>query len=810
MFENYLNTALRNLIRHKLFSFINIAGLAVGLAAFIIILLFVRDEFAWDDHWANGENIYRVETTIEFPVREDRPTSSTVDPLKDIFLDTYSEIEDIARYMSFSITLRKDGELYNQPIALAEANFTKFFGQKYIEGDPETALLDLNNVVISERVAKKYFGDETALDQTLSFRIGGEFRPFRVAGVIEDPVVDTHMPVEVILPYNREYLVGSRWFTEDWRFAIWAMYVRVQEGTDVDALQADLPNLVNRHMPKNVGGQETGAERGMRLDLVSIKDIYLYSNTAAGDAQTLYGFVFIAFLILAIAIANFLNLSMARVAYRAREVAMRKVVGATRGQIVRQFLSESIFLAVLALVIALTIVELSLPYYNAFLSVVVDLSLMNEPSLLLLFVVLGIGVGLSAGSAHSLYFSLLKPRDVLYNNSSPNPGGNMLRMGLVVAQFSISVALMTIAFYVNKQTEYASRLDLGFNPENLIVVSGTNNDKSEAFKNRILENPFVLSVGRSSDVPTEGSEDRLQMRPVTGGDLVTLDGLPTGPDFFNAYQIPLLAGRYLTEDEQDTLRKRNSQTGYNQSANIVINAAGARLLGFNDPTSAVGHSASVNLSTDTSFEARIVGVVKDFHFDSLKAVIRPGIYYIDYVRQSDMSVRVDAVNRDAAITAITQAWREIYPDSLLQYRDMANLVERQYQTDTRLGDVLTLFTVLATIISCLGLYGLASFTVERRTKEIGLRKVLGANLKDIVGLLLWQFSKPILIANLIAWPVAYYFVSDWLNGYAYRIDLDAMPFILTGLLALVIGWATVAGHAFLVANIKPSKTLRYE
>lgn len=809
MFKNYLTIAMRNLVRHKLFSFINIVGLAIGLAAFIIILLFVRDEFSWDDHWQGGENIYRVESTILFPVREDRPTPSAVDPLKDIMLDTYREIEDVSRYMSLGVTIRKDGELYRQPIALAESNFTKFFGHKYIAGDPDTALDDLNNIVISEGAAQKYFGTESALDKVLSIRIGGEFREFRVSGVIENPVIDTHMPIEFIVPYNREYLVGARWFTEDWRFAIWLMYVRFKEGADVAAVQADLPNLVDRHLPKNTVGQETGADWGMRLDLVAIKDIYLYSNNATGDAQTLYGFMFIAFLILAIAIANFLNLSMARVAYRAREVAVRKVVGATSRQIVQQFLNESVFLSLIALTLALTLVELSLPYYNIFLSVLVDLDFIKTPSLMLVFIVLGIGVGLSAGSMHSLYFSMLKPRDVLYSNASLNPGGNALRMGLVIVQFAISVALMTIAFYVTKQTEFARGLDLGFNPQNLIVVSGTNGQNSDTFRNRLLESPYILSVGRSSDVPTEGSEDRLQMRPITGGDLVTLDGLPTGPGFFSVYQIPLLAGRYLTDVEQDVLRSNGPDADYKDAANIVVNASGARLLGFDDPADAVDQTMSVNLTTERVITSRIVGVVKDFHFDSLRSVIRPGIYYVDYARLSDMTVRIDANSRDAAIEALTQSWRALFPDSILAYRSMDELVERQYQTDTRLADVLTLFTGLAVIISCLGLFGLASFTVERRTKEIGLRKVLGASLKDIVGLLLWQFSKPILLANLIAWPVAYYFVRDWLNGYAYRVDLDVTPFLLTGLLALVIGWATVAGHAFLVANVNPSKTLRH-
>lgn len=810
MFQNYLKTALRNLMRQKLFSFINIVGLAIGLAAFILIILFVRDELTWDRHWERADDIYRIETTIEFPVRADRPTPNTVSPLKDLLIDTYGEIEDVTRYLGGGATIDRDGDLFRENVAFAEPNFVEFFALNFIQGSQETALLGANSIVLSERMADKFFGDVPALGQTLSVRISGEYRDFTVSGVIENPVRTTHMPLDVILPFKAEYFEGARWFTNDWRFPIWLTYIRFTEGTNVAAVQADLPALVDRHMPKSTVGQETGRNWNMKLDLVQIKDIHLHSNVATSNVDTLYGFVAIAFLILAIAVVNFLNLSMARVAHRAREVAMRKVVGASRSQIIQQFLGESLLLVAISVIVALVAVEASLPYYNEFLMSLIEMNLLDEPSLLFALALLCAGVGLSAGSMHALYFSMLKPRDVLYSSTGPDGGGGKLRLGLVVAQFSISVALMTVAFFVNKQTEYAQSMDLGFNDKNLIVVAGTNSARSTEFKNRILESPFVLAAGRSSDVPTEGSEDRLEIRPVSGGDTVTLDGLPIGPDFFSAYQIPLVAGRYLTTGEQDTLRARTENPSYKSAANIIVNAAGAKLLGFANPADAVGQIMRANITSRDSVDARIVGVVKDFHFDSARDVIRPGIYYIDYLRQSDMSVRIDGDNREAAIASIEQVWRAMYPGTLLNYRDMAEMVERQYQTDARLGDMLTAFTLLAVTISCLGLYGLASFTVERRTREIGVRKVLGAGLFDIVGLLLWQFAKPILIANLIAWPIAFYFISEWLNGFAYRISLDFTPFVFTGMAALFVGWVTVAGHAFLVARSNPIAALRYE
>lgn len=810
MFQNYFKTALRSLLRNKLFSVINIIGLAIGLAAFILIILFVRDEFSWDSHWHRADDTYRLENTYTRVGQPDRPTPHAVDPLKDIFLETFAEVEDITRYFDAGLTLRHEGELFAQPTMFADANFFDFFKLRFLEGSADTAFDKLSNVVISQRTAEKYFGDGPALGKSLTVRLGGEYREFYVSAVIANPQDRSSVTHDFVVPFNREYFVGSRWFTEDWRFALRKTFVRFAPGTDMALVRAELPGIIDRHLPTTQQGQENGRNWSMKLSLVSMEDVHLYGNDTNADPDVLYGFVGIAFLILLIAVVNFLNLSMARTARRAREVAMRKVLGAERGQIIQQFLGESILLAFIALLLALTMVEIALPYYNDFLQSLVALDLMAQPAVLGGLLLLGVGVGVSAGSFQATYFAMLKPRDVLYSNTASDNGTSKLRLGLVVAQFTISVALMIIAFFVNKQTEFARDLDLGFNPENLIVLSGTNNDNSETIKQRLLASPYIQSVGRSSDVPTEGSEDRLHIRPVSGSDPVMLDGLPTGPDFFKAYEIKLLAGRYLTDTGADVLRTRAEESEYATAANIVVNAMGADLLGFETPEAAVGQLVSADLSSNLRVNATIVGVVDDFHFDSARDVIRPGIYYIDFVRNSDMSVRIDGRNREAAIAHIEQAWRETYPDAMLRYRVMADMVKQQYQTDDRLGDVLTAFTLLAVLISCMGLYGLASFTAERRTKEIGIRKVLGARLTDIVGLMLWQFAKPILIANLIAWPVAFYFLQDWLSSFAYRIDLAVMPFVAIGVGALLIGWITVASHALGVARSNPIGALRHE
>lgn len=813
MFQNYLKTALRNLLRNKLFSAINIVGLAIGLAAFILILLFVRDEKSWDQHWQNAENLYRIETSMKYATREDRRMARTPNLAKDMLLNTYREIEDITRYIDANVTLRSGEELLPQYALIAESNFTQIFDMKFIEGDAATALADPSGVVVSERTAERLFGSEGSkpfLGQTIEMYFDGEPQNVFVAGVVADPEVESTIVHDFILPFQREYFEGSRWFSDNWGWSYWVTYAQFKPGANVDLVRADIPAALDRTVPYETSGAETGREWKIELHLIPLSDVHLLRTYDDEDPAMLYGLVTVAFLILIIAVVNFLNLSMARTMYRAREVAMRKVLGAGRSQIIQQFLGESTLLALVSLLLSVVMIEIALPYYREFLSSMVDLDLVGEPLVLGAIVLLGVVVGLSAGSMQSLYFSVLKPRDVLYSSTAPDNRTSKLRMGLVVAQFAISVALMVIAFFVNKQVEYARTLDLGFNADNLIVVSGTSGARSDDFKHRLLESPYIKAVGRSSDVPTEGSEDRIQMRQVVGGDKATLDGLPVDPDFFKAYEIDLVAGRYLTQSEADVVRPISDEGSYRGAGNIVINASGAKLLGFETPEAAIGQIVPTDLRPDIQVSATIVGVVDDFHFDSARSIIRPGIYYVDHYRRADMSIRIEPRDHALAIAHIQETWSATFPAGVLRYRVMKDMVERQYQADEKLGGVLTAFTLLAIIVSCLGLYGLASFTVERRTKEIGIRKVLGAGLRDIVGLLLWQFSRPILIANLIAWPVAFYFLSDWLNTFVYRIELGLLPFVVLGGATLTIGWLTVAGRAIIVARTNPIKALRYE
>lgn len=815
MFNNYLTTAMRNILKNKLFSAINVLGLAVGLAATILLLLFVKDEFSWDQHWSRGEDTYRLEMTWQFASRPPVPNARTVPPLQALMEDTFSEVEETSRFMPAGVTIEKDGDLFTDRAFVVEPNFVRFFEIDVIKGNVESFEAEKSSILISERTALKYFADADPIGKTLTIQEAD--KNFIVAGVFTNLSDKNHMFGDIIVPFDRKMYEGARWFTDGWQFAIWYTYVRFKPGTDIDLINEQLPSLVDTHMPRTASDSTEGAwDTTAVLDLMPISEIHLKDPKnnqmrQPGDLKTLYTFTGIAFLILGIAIINFLNLTMARTSARSKEVGLRKVMGAKAKQIATQFLSESIVLSLIALVLALVFVEIALPWYSSFLDQILELNILTQPVTLAALIALGVVVGLGAGSYHALHFSVMRPSDVLHSNKSSDTSSGKLRSFLVVAQFAISVTLITASIVITQQTSFARTIDLGFTADNLVIVRGTNGDQSDSFKQALLKNPNVVSVGRSSDAPTEYSEDRIQMFPTfSGGEPVTLDALVTDHDFFKAYDIKLIAGRKLTKDRsQDTLRLRGTRE-YKSEGNIVINASALDTLGFSSADEALGQTIRTNLSGSVSISATIVGVYKNFHFDSMRNVIRPGIYYVDENRQSDMAVRYKGGDQAVFIASLDDVWKTFFPNRILYASSMKEMVETQYEADGELGLMLVIFAGLAVFVSSLGIFGLSSFTAEKRTKEIAVRKIMGAGIFDIVSLLVAQFSKPVLIANIIAWPIAWIILNSWLSGFVYRVDLGLTPFLMAGFAALLIAWATVGGHAFRVAKTNPNVALHVE
>ena len=811
MYGHYLSLAVRHLARNPIVSLINIVGLAIGLAATIMIMMYVREQLSYDTFWPNGDRLVRVETDLVMPGEPTRFSSGAVDPLKDIFLDRYDQVEAATRAFPINVTTRMDDILRREEITFVETNYFDILEHSFVEGDAATALEDPQAVILTESAARRHLGEGPWLGRSIEMNVAG-FEFYRVAAVVRDLPETTVVGGDIYALVLDRYFENWRVWTKDWRFPIRHLYLKLRNGDDAIAINQDTAALIDQHMPKGQHGME-GGEHDMVLTLRKMAELFMGGNNARGDYETTIGFAVIALVILFIALANFINLSIAQATKRTREAAVRKVVGASVGDFWRQFVFEVMVIVSSALMLAYVLVEVFMPTAKQLLSSLPSMSLLSSPGLLGLSALAMLVVGLSVGALHAGMFARVKSADVLKGQVVSDGGKSPFKVALVVAQFSVAIALMTVSLVILQQTTYSQQLRLGFNKENLLLVHSTNGDDSDRIKARLLENPAIVAVGRSSDAPTQGSEDRLIINSVDGTP-VTLDGLPTDQDFFKVYQIPMVAGRALDElSEADVLRPRDAEGNpmeYQSAAGFIVNRMGAELLGYKDPFEAVGQTVRVNLSSSLQFDGRIVRISEDFHFDSSRNVIRPGIYYLDKVRLSHMAVRMAEGREQEALAHLQDVWAEFRPNTVLRYNQMTDLVADQYSDMIRLGDTLTVFTVLAVTLAVLGLYGMASLSAARRIKEIGIRRVLGASRLRVTAMIMWQFSKPVLIAILLAWPAAAYFLMDWLEGYAYRIDLSPVWFAITGVAALLLAWSVIGLHVWRISGSAPVMVLRHD
>jgi putative ABC transport system permease protein len=826
MFRNYLITALRNFTRHKLYSFINIAGLTVGLACAIFIILFVREEISYD-RWIPGtDNLYRVEVTFKVPGQPPFVWSVTPFPAPDAMLDQFPEVRAAAHLQAYQMTVAMAERQFLDHVDVVSPNFFQTVQLPLVAGNRSSLLTQPESAVITESAAKKYFGSKSALGQML--KVGGlcEFgdpgisgcvirqATVMVTGVVRDLPHNTQLMGDVFIPNTSAADPMAQKFRKtSWFSASGWGYVELRPGADPRAVTAKLPALIDGHFdPRKIAGLSLRGSEVEHLDLTPFRDDHLTSDvrggmTPAGSWTIVYGFMAIGALILLIACFNFTNLATARAMVRAREISLRKVVGARRGQLMVQFLSESILMALLSLVLALVVVEALLPLYDNMLGKPIHLYLLNEWPLLLALIGVAVLIGLLAGLYPALVLSRFRPAATLRTNSSGQSGSGLLRTGLVVMQFAVSIGLGIAALVVFAQISYARNIDLGLNKEGIVVINaqGLAPATMESLTHALDADPALKGAARSGDVPFSGnaSDDTVEVPGKPGTSMIGVIG--TGPGFFSLYGIHLLSGRALSESHVQDLQHQDSSEG-----NIVINQMAAERFGYS-PRTAIGKviyadhpSAKVKKVSLT-----IVGVMPDVMFDGDRREITPTLYEY-YERVSMISVRVPATSTRQALSAIDRIWHGFAPSLAINRHFLDRDFEKQFLAEEQQGRIFGIFVGIAIFIAALGLFGLAAFSTERRTKEIGLRKTFGARTRDIVLMLLWQFSIPVLIANLIAWPVAYYYLHGWLESYAYRISLSPLYFIGAGVAALLIAWVTVFAHAQRVARANPIHALRYE
>ncbi len=836
MFRNYLRTALGHVFKNRLFTAINVFGLAIGLMSCILIMLFVRDEVSYDRFVPDGERVVRLHTGYYQPGRPPFETVRSAGRMKDAIV-TYAnaEVEAGVRLFFNGTTIIRESDAFSEMMTFADASFFDVLALPFAHGSAETSFRNNNDFIVTEEIALKYFGRTDVIGETLiSCCVGPESTPLKITGVLKDIPEASHLNIDMLIVMDPALFAPFPNILDTWNSVNVFTYFKLREGATIEQLQERVITWLDTESifvdEEQIPGKPS---EFIKHRIMKLEDIHLRAREHAGsmgdmgpmgDQRLVTTFVSVAILILVIASINFMNLSTAKAANRAREVALRKVMGATRTQVALQFLGEAVAIAFAALVFAIVGVELVLPIYNDAIGKQLELNLLSDLPLLATLMGGAVVTGVVSGSYPALYLSRFLPASILGSNKSSNGVGQVsFRSVLVVFQFAISIGLVICTAVVYGQTVYARSLDLGYNQEGKLAVTSfrrlQSTEQEETVRQALSKLPGVDSVTLSSEVPSQDNENNTGFRVLSGGETES-DNRETilnyhgfGYGFLEAYDIKPLAGRTFDEsfgtDEITPIPEGEDRIG---NASVVLNVSAIQLLGLGTPEEAIGKTLRADVFRAGNYDLTIIGVVPDIYFRSVKFGVRASVYWVfpRSFRVATVSYRTN--DTASLIRGIESVWKQHAPQIPLSHEFVSEMVAAQYDQENRQAELFAAFSALAVLVACLGLFGLASFSAEQRTKEIGIRKVLGATIRDIVQLLVWQFSRPVLVANIIAWPVAWYFMSDWLDGFRYSLgdSYILMVAVVAGTVALLIAWVTVAGRAYSVAHTNPISALRYE
>ena len=801
MFTNYFNVAIRNLLRHKGYSFINIAGLAIGIACCLLIFLYVQDELSFDRHHENADRIYRLIGEYETGGQVIQ-TAGTPAPWAPALRRDYPEVENTVR-MRGTITqwliTAEDRRFYEKRLYWAEETLFDIFSIPLLSGDPRTALKEPYSIVISETLAKKYFGDEDPMGKVVN---GDNIWDFTVTGVMQDMPRNVHFHADMFASYTSLTAISGEERVSDWLdHQNFYTYLLLKEDVPPEQLEQKFPAFIETYM----GDQIREAGMQLRPSLQALTDIHLTSHRDGefepnSDRQYVYIFTIVAVFVLLIACINFMNLATARSAMRAREIGMRKVLGAYRRQLMRQFMGEAILLALLATGLAVVVAWLMLPVFQTISGKTLALQF-NNHLFIASIVTLPFLVGLISGSYPAMFLSAFEPVDVLKGKVKSNASGIWLRKMLVVLQFSLSIFLIIGTGVVFDQLSYIQTRRLGFDKERVVVIpilSFLQGRQSQPYKGRLIPHPEIVSVTTSTGVPGDRLLPIHPVRPegMDGNEQMMMATFQVDYDFLETMDMDLVAGRNFSTDY-----------GTDSTVAFILNETAVRQLGWGTPLDALGRSFA--WLPFGGVKGQIIGVVKDFHLRTFHQEIEPVVIFpSSYYSYILIRIRPEGISE--TLEMMKQIWEDIAPTFPFQYSFLDEDFDSLYRADQQVGQIFGAFALLAVCIACLGLFGLASFTTEQRAREIGIRKVLGASVSGIVVLLSKEFALLVLLANVIAWPVAYITMNSWLQDFAYHTDVRLWMFVLSGLLALAIAWATVSIQAIRAAWSNPVKTLRYE
>lgn len=805
MFRNYVTSVRRYIARNKAFTTINVLGLFIGMTAFMLIGQFFIHETSYDNFWGNADRIYRIHLD-----RYDKGIISTqwaagangIGPdIKQNYpeVDSYVRLRTTSSLLANGDTFFQDGFVFN-----ASKDFFRVFEYPLVSGIDSTALDGPNKIVISESLAKKYFGNEDPLGKTLR---NGRRTYCEVTGVFKDLPVNSHMKINALISLDTfAKQIGRKDDSEftEWDWDGWLTYIRLKENADAGALEAKLPDLVRHHL-----GEDEFKAVGYRMIfyLMRVGDIHLDSDRmmeiqANGSRDTVYFLGVIAVLIIVIAWINYINLSTAKSIERAREVGVRKVMGGFRSQLVQQFLSESLFLNTLAITVSIGAVVLLTPWFGQFTDRPIGYELFGRP-VFWIFIVCLIAFGsLLSGLYPAFVLSSYKPVDVLKGRFSKTSQGALFRKGMVTIQFVASITLIVGTYTVYQQINFMRNQKLGVNIDQTLVIQtpavadSTYENKYEAFKQTLLKFPEISSFASSTSVPGRQPDWN------AGG----IRRLSQSPDEQNQYRIIMMDHDFIPGYGLEVVSGRGfSGEVVNENQNVMLNESAARLMGFKDVQQAINDQ--IFFWGDTF---RIVGVLKNFHQESLKKSVEPLIFRYYKAPGGYYSLKMDVSNAQESISKIDDIWKEFYPGSPFVYFFLDDHYNEQYKADQQFGKSFGLFSALAIFVACLGLFGLSSLMAIQRTKEIGVRKVLGASVGSILTLVSRDLLSLIGISIVVATPIAWYVMTQWLQSFATRVDLTLLTFALPCLGVLAVAAFTISIHTLKAARTNPVTSLRYE
>ena len=788
MLKNYIKIALRNIKKQKGYSFINIFGLATGMACCIVILLWVFDELSFDSYHKNSNELYRVVEEQLYAGGQIFPVAVTPGPLAAELKNEYPEIKNAFRYTGAPrLLIRHEENIFYEPsIGMADPAIFEMLTFKFLKGNRENAFKSLFSIVLTQTMAKKYFGNEDPVGKAL--KVENQY-DLTVTGVIEDIPKNSHLRFDGVIPFEILQAVGRR--LDIWGNNSFYTYVQLEKSAKMEAVNEKIAEVIKEHLEGSV----------TTLYLQPITKIHLHSNFAAdfgghGDIKYVYIFSIIAFFVLIIACINFMNLTTARSSNRAKEVGMRKVSGAFKVDIIKQFLGESVFLAFLSLVLAVLIVILLLPSFNNLSGKELSVNIILNKAVFLGIFGIAAFTGIISGSYPAFFLSAFRPANVIKGSLRKGAKSAYFRRILVLIQFTLSIFLIIAAYVVQNQLNFISNKDLGYDKDQVIYMrTGANSARYyEPFKAELLRNSNILGVTAANNLPTYimNSSSGFNWEGKNPNDVILIHNTSVSYDYFKTMKMEILEGRAFSKE---------FTTDVNEA--FIINEECAKLLGEG---SAVGKRF-----TRGNNNAKVIGVIKNFHFKSLSTEIEPmAISLFTPGGYSLFLIRISGNNISQNLTFIEDTWKHIAPNYPFEYTFLDEQFDRLYRAEQRMGKIFNYFTILGIFIACLGLLGLASFMAEQKTKEIGIRKVLGASIPNIVYLLSREFLILVGISNLIAWPIAYYFMNKWLQNYAYHAKIGIIIFIFSAVMAVLIALLTVSYQSIKAAKADPVRSLRYE